>query len=126
MAYNPFNIFRRNQKALFAVLTVFVMVVFTLSSGVAGGDFFETFSQVDGRSWGRRGRLQDRRAQGHDPRAGGRAAELAVPPRDGQPVHVHAALQTMGGLLEYAGQQRERLSPQGSRWRTRPAARSAR
>ncbi len=41
MAYNPFNIFRRNQKALFAVLTVFIMIMFTLSSGVAGGDFFD-------------------------------------------------------------------------------------
>lgn len=45
MAYNPFNIFRRNQKVLFAVLTVFIMIMFTLSSGVAGGDFFETFSR---------------------------------------------------------------------------------
>jgi hypothetical protein len=33
MAYNPFNIFRRNQKALFAVLTVFIMIMFTLQSG---------------------------------------------------------------------------------------------
>ncbi|MFO0826476.1 MAG: hypothetical protein U0792_25715 [Gemmataceae bacterium] len=41
MAYNPFNIFRRNQKAIFAVLTVFIMIMFTLSSGVAGGDFFD-------------------------------------------------------------------------------------
>src|SRR5438128_8072681 len=54
MAYNPFNIFRRNQKALFAVLTVFVMVVFTLSSGVAGGDFFETFSRWLGTKTGSR------------------------------------------------------------------------
>jgi hypothetical protein len=45
MAYNPFNIFRRNQKALFAVLTVFIMIVFTLSSGVAGGDFFDVFGR---------------------------------------------------------------------------------
>src|SRR5579871_6788675 len=45
MAYNPFNIFRRNQKALFAVLTVFIMIMFTLQSGVAGGDFFETLSR---------------------------------------------------------------------------------
>src|SRR5579885_1571472 len=42
MAYNPFNIFRRNQKAIFAVLTVFIMFMFTLSSGLGGGaDFFE-------------------------------------------------------------------------------------
>ena len=39
MAYNPFNIFRRNQKALFAVLTVFIMIMFTLSFG--RGDLFE-------------------------------------------------------------------------------------
>jgi hypothetical protein len=45
MAYNPFNIFRRNQKAIFAVLTVFIMIMFTLSSGVMGGDFFDTFTQ---------------------------------------------------------------------------------
>jgi hypothetical protein len=54
MAYNPFNIFRRNQKAIFAVLTVFIMIMFTLSSGVMGGDFFENFSQWLGGK-GRRG-----------------------------------------------------------------------
>jgi hypothetical protein len=54
MAYNPFNIFRRNQKAIFAVLTVFIMIMFTLSSGVVGGDFFETFTQWLG-SKGKRG-----------------------------------------------------------------------
>lgn len=42
MAYNPFNVFRRNQKAIFAVLTVFIMFMFTLSSGLGGGaDFFD-------------------------------------------------------------------------------------
>jgi hypothetical protein len=54
MAYNPFNIFRRNQKVIFAVLTVFIMFMFTLSSGVVGGDFFETFSRWLG-SKGKRG-----------------------------------------------------------------------
>src|SRR5829696_557388 len=54
MAYNPFNIFRRNQKVIFAVLTVFIMFMFTLSSGVVGGDFFETFTQWLG-SKGKRG-----------------------------------------------------------------------
>src|SRR2546423_15700767 len=39
MAYNPFSFFRRNQKSLFAVLTVFVMFMFVLSFGK--GDFFE-------------------------------------------------------------------------------------
>ncbi|MCE9566119.1 MAG: hypothetical protein K8U57_29205 [Planctomycetes bacterium] len=42
MAYNPFNIFRRNQKAIFAVVTVFIMFTFVLSSGLGGGaDFFD-------------------------------------------------------------------------------------
>ena len=42
MAYNPFNIFRRNQKAIFAVITVFIMFTFVLSSGLGGGaDFFD-------------------------------------------------------------------------------------
>src|SRR3954470_7318813 len=42
MAYNPFNIFRRNQKAIFAVITVFIMFTFVLSSGLSGGaDFFD-------------------------------------------------------------------------------------
>jgi len=45
MAYNPFNIFRRNQKAIFAVLTVFIMIMFTLQSGVVGGDALETFTR---------------------------------------------------------------------------------
>ena len=46
MAYNPFNIFRRNQKAIFAVVTVFIMFTFVLSSGFGGkGDFFEWFPE---------------------------------------------------------------------------------
>jgi hypothetical protein len=41
MAYNPFNVFRRNQKAIFAVITVIIMFMFVLSSGMAGkADFF--------------------------------------------------------------------------------------
>jgi hypothetical protein len=55
MAYNPFNIFRRNQKAIFAVLTVFIMIMFTLSSGVVGGDFFDWFPQWLGRKAGKKG-----------------------------------------------------------------------
>lgn len=44
MAFNPFNIFRRNQRAIFAVLTVFIMFMFVLSSGIGGGaDFFDWF-----------------------------------------------------------------------------------
>ena len=41
MAYNPFSIFRRNQKAIFAVVTVVIMFMFVLSSGMTGkADFF--------------------------------------------------------------------------------------
>lgn len=54
MAYNPFNIFRRNQKVIFAVLTVFIMIMFTLSSGVVGGDFFEWLPRMLGAK-GKRG-----------------------------------------------------------------------
>lgn len=55
MAYNPFNIFRRNQRAIFAVITVFIMFTFVLSSGMTGGaDFFEWFPQWLG-SKGRKG-----------------------------------------------------------------------
>lgn len=44
MAYNPFNIFRRNQRTIFAVVTVFIMFTFVLSSGLGGGnDFFDWF-----------------------------------------------------------------------------------
>lgn len=43
MAYNPFNIFRRNQKALFAVLTVFIMIMFTLQFGP--NDIFDRFTR---------------------------------------------------------------------------------
>jgi hypothetical protein len=47
MAYNPFNIFRRNQKAIFAVITVFIMFTFVLSSGLGGGhDFFDWFPSM--------------------------------------------------------------------------------
>lgn len=39
MAFNPFDVFRRNQRILFAVLTVFIMFMFTLSFGQ--GDIFQ-------------------------------------------------------------------------------------
>lgn len=38
MAFNPFDFFRRNQKVVFAVLTIVCMFVFILSFGA--GDFF--------------------------------------------------------------------------------------
>ncbi len=114
MAYNPFNIFRRNQKALFAVLTVFVMVVFTLSSGVAGGDFFETFTRWLGANKGSKEEVC--KIDGHRVTAG----ELEGGPRSVQFKRVmanrfmyYAARQTAIALSEYATQQRERLSPMG-------------
>ncbi|HET6574303.1 MAG TPA: hypothetical protein VFG68_11905 [Fimbriiglobus sp.] len=49
MAFNPFNVFRRNQKILFAVLTVVVMFMFVLSSGLGGGaDFFDWLPRLIG------------------------------------------------------------------------------
>ncbi|MBX9578963.1 MAG: hypothetical protein K2X87_01530 [Gemmataceae bacterium] len=55
MAYNPFNIFRRNQRAIFAVMTVLIMFMFVLSSGMAGkADFFNWFPEWLG-SKGRKG-----------------------------------------------------------------------
>ncbi len=43
MAFNPFDVFRRNQRILFAVLTVVVMFMFVLSFGQ--GDFFSMVPQ---------------------------------------------------------------------------------
>jgi hypothetical protein len=51
MAFNPFNFFRRNQKSLFAVLTVFVMIMFVLSFGK--GDFFEWLPRWLGKGRGK-------------------------------------------------------------------------
>jgi hypothetical protein len=45
MAFNPFNVFRKNQKILFALLTVMVMFMFVLSSGMGQSDFFQWFPQ---------------------------------------------------------------------------------
>ena len=66
MAFNPFNIFRRNQRIIFAVITIIMMFTFVLSSGLGGGaDFFdwlpnwigsktrkgEVFCTIDGRNF---------------------------------------------------------------------------
>ncbi|HVK17923.1 MAG TPA: hypothetical protein VM533_13325 [Fimbriiglobus sp.] len=49
MAFNPFNVFRRNQKVLFALLTILVMFMFVLSSGLGGGgDFFDWLPRLIG------------------------------------------------------------------------------
>jgi hypothetical protein len=113
MAYNPFNIFRRNQKALFAVLTVFIMIMFTLSSGVAGGDFFDTFArwlQLKGN------KEAVCKIDGHTVTVN----ELDGGPRSVQFKRVmanrfmfYAAQQTVGTLQDRAVQQRSRLSESG-------------
>jgi hypothetical protein len=42
MAFNPFESFRKNGKAIFAVLAIVCMFTFVLSSGIGGGnDFFD-------------------------------------------------------------------------------------
>ncbi len=43
MAYNPFDVFRRNQKSFFAVLTAFIMVMFVFQVGQ--GDLFHWLPQ---------------------------------------------------------------------------------
>ncbi len=42
MAFNPFNVFRRNSRLLFSILTVFIMFMFIFSTGLGRGiDFFD-------------------------------------------------------------------------------------
>lgn len=48
MAFNPFESFRKNSKALLALLTIFIMFVFVLSSGIGGGDFFDWLTRQFG------------------------------------------------------------------------------
>ena len=85
MAYNPFNIFRRNQKAIFAVLTVFIMFTFVLSSGLGGGaDFFDWLPRWLGQ--------KSKKGDVVCTIDGGKiySSELEqtpLPARDGQPVH---------------------------------------
>ncbi len=55
MAFNPFNVFRRNQKTLFAILTVVVMFMFVLSFG--RGDFFDWLPRWLGAKTGRKGEV---------------------------------------------------------------------
>src|SRR5262245_13357248 len=40
MAFNPFHTMRKNSKAVLAVVTIFIMILFVLGSGIQGGDFF--------------------------------------------------------------------------------------
>lgn len=55
MAFNPFNFFRKNQKILFALLTIMVMFMFVLSSGLGRSDFFQWFPEWLGQQRGGRG-----------------------------------------------------------------------
>jgi len=46
MAFNPFESFRKNGKAIFAVLAIVCMFTFVLSSGIGGGgDIFDWFAR---------------------------------------------------------------------------------
>lgn len=114
MAYNPFNIFRRNQKAIFAVLTVFIMIMFTLSSGVVGGDFFEWLPRWLGAK-GKRGdvvctidgtKIYD--GDLTDPRGGLRLRRVMA-----NRFMSMAATQTSSQLEAFADEQRNKLSPEG-------------
>ncbi len=53
MAFNPFEAFRKNSKVLIALLTIFVMFIFVLSSGIGGGDFFDWLTVQCGGKEGR-------------------------------------------------------------------------
>lgn len=50
MAFNPFEVFRKNSKAMLAVLTIFVMILFVLSTGGGGSDAFEWIARQMGGS----------------------------------------------------------------------------
>jgi hypothetical protein len=112
MAYNPFNIFRRNQKALFAVLTVFIMIMFTLSSGVAGGDFFETVGRWLGATRGEvLCRIDGRKVTSVDLDQGPRSLQFKR--QMANRFMYYAANETIATIREYAKQQSEKLSPAG-------------
>jgi hypothetical protein len=114
MAYNPFNIFRRNQKALFAVLTVFIMFMFTLSSGVQNGDFFETFGRWLGASKGEVVcTIDGHRITSRDLSGGTRGLEFRrlIANR----FMYNAADEAIRELRATASQMRDKLSPQGQK-----------
>ena len=94
MAYNPFNIFRRNQKAIFAVITVFIMFTFVLSSGLRGGaDFFDWLPRWIGQK-SRKGdvvcTIDGTKIYYQPTRA------IAIPARHGQPIHEPGRLRGTG------------------------------
>lgn len=112
MAYNPFNIFRRNQKALFAVLTVFIMIMFTLSFG--SGDAIQRFTQwLGGRSRGDVVCKIDGSSI--------KDSDLARVRRERVMANMFmtaAAAQTAATVKEYANQQQSRLSDNGKQMAT--------
>lgn len=50
MAFNPFHSFRKHSKVMFAILAIVCMFTFVLSSGIAGGDFFQWLPEQIGLS----------------------------------------------------------------------------
>ncbi|CAN5185034.1 hypothetical protein BH11PLA2_BH11PLA2_29580 [soil metagenome] len=50
MGYNPFDVFRRHQKKLFGVLTIFIMIMFVFNFGA--GDFFQWLPKLIGQGSG--------------------------------------------------------------------------
>jgi hypothetical protein len=110
MAYNPFNIFRRNQKAIFAVLTVFIMIMFTLSFGK--GDFFDMLSSWLGSTKGDvLCKIDGRKITNTDLEGGQRGLQFKR--LMANRFMFFAAQETYVALLAYADQQRDKLSPQG-------------
>lgn len=106
MAYNPFNIFRRNQKALFAVLTVFLMIMFTLSFG--SGDAFERFTRWLGKGKGETLCKIDGSAIKDSDVSKVRRARVVA-----NSFMTLAASETLDALRRYTDQQRGKLSEEG-------------
>jgi hypothetical protein len=117
MAYNPFNIFRRNQKAIFAVVTVFIMFTFVLSSGLGGGaDFFDWLPRWLG-SKGKRGEhvatldgTKIYESELSDSRTGLRYRRVIA-----NRYMSLAAVQTSRTLEDRVQQELNRMSPEGQR-----------
>jgi hypothetical protein len=113
MAYNPFNIFRRNQKALFAVLTVFIMIMFTLSSGLGGGaDFFDAVGRWFGATRGEAVcRIDGRKITSVDLDQGQRSVQFRR--QMANRFMYYAAVDTLSTIRASLKQQNEKLSKPG-------------
>lgn len=106
MAYNPFNIFRRNRRRLFAVLTVFIMIMFTLSFGA--NDFFERAAKWVGKSKGESiCKIDGDTIKDSDLSRVRRGRVMA------NTFMTHAASYTTLTVKEYANQQQSKLSEDG-------------